>query len=102
MNGESETTPEDEILPCLGELSKLPCAFPYVLGNVTLDACTDANNLNGRLPGRTWCPLLVDENLKPRGQPGTDELYEGLCLFFFFFFCLLQLVSSWGVTNVHA
>jgi hypothetical protein len=77
LNGESGTTTEDETPPCLGELSKLPCVFPYVLDNVTLKACTAANNLNGRLPERTWCPLLVEENSEPRGQPGTSPLYEG-------------------------
>jgi hypothetical protein len=34
-------------------------------------------NGNGRLPGRTWCPLLVDANLEPEGQPGTHALFEG-------------------------
>jgi hypothetical protein len=79
MNGESESDSktEDERPPCLGELSKSPCAFPYVLENVTLNECTDANNGNGRLPGRTWCPLLVDANLEPEGQPGTHALKEG-------------------------
>ncbi len=77
MNGESETIIEDEKPPCLGELSSFPCAFPFTLGNVTLHECTDANNLNGRLPGRTWCPLLVDKNLEPLGQPGTHVFSEG-------------------------
>ena len=79
MNGESDTNLEDEKPPCLGELSKFPCAFPFTLGNITLNECTDANNLNGRLPGRTWCPLLVDENLEPLGQPGTHPFSEGVC-----------------------
>ena len=85
MNGESETIIEDEKPPCLGELSRFPCAFPFTLGNVTLNECTDANNLNGRLPGRMWCPLLVDENLEPLGQPSTHAFYEGVwtCLFRF-------------------
>jgi hypothetical protein len=77
MNGESETLTKGERPPCLGELSKSPCAFPYVLENVTLNECTGANNGNGRLPGRTWCPLLVDANLEPDGQPGTHALREG-------------------------
>jgi hypothetical protein len=87
MNGKSGPKTEDERLPCLGELSNLPCAFPYVLENVTLNECTYANNGNGRLPGRTWCPLLVDANLEPEGQPGTHALYEGgLSTSFFSFF----------------
>jgi hypothetical protein len=80
MNGksESDSKTEDERPPCLGELSKSPCAFPYVLENVTLNECTNANNGNGRLPGRAWCPLLVDDaNLEPEGQPGTHALKEG-------------------------
>jgi hypothetical protein len=89
MNGaSSDTITEDERPPCLGELSKSPCAFPYVLEHVTLNECTDANNGNGRLPGRTWCPLLVDANLEPEGQPGTHVLREGGVVFFIFFrFC---------------
>ncbi len=77
MNGESEINLKDDKLACLGELSNFPCAFPFVLGNATLNECTDANNLNGRLPGRTWCPLLVDANSEPLGQPGTHALSEG-------------------------
>jgi hypothetical protein len=92
INGESDTTTEDEIPPCLGELSKIPCAFPYMLGNVTLNKCTGANNRNGRLPGRMWCPLLVDGNLEPLAQPGTDPLYEGI--FVFLNFCLLGLTCA--------
>ncbi len=77
MKGESTDNSEEEQPPCLGELSLLPCAFPFILGNVTLTECTDANNGNGRLPGRTWCPLLVNEDLEPYGEPGTHSLAEG-------------------------
>jgi hypothetical protein len=78
MNGESESNSEDEKPPCLGEPSNFPCAFPFALGNITLNECTGTNNLNGRLPGRTWCPLLVDENAEPLCQPGTHALSEGV------------------------
>ncbi len=96
-----DTITEDERPPCLGELSKSPCAFPYVLENVTLNECTNANNGNGRLPGRTWCPLLVDANLEPKGQPGTHALREGrLSTSFFSFLARMNhtvLVGSIGI-----
>jgi hypothetical protein len=77
MNGESETTTEVDKPPCLGELSKLPCILPFLIGNVTFDKCTDAYNGNGRQPGRRWCPLIVDKNSEPVGLPGTHAFSEG-------------------------
>ncbi len=77
MNGAKNTTAEEERPPCLGELSKLPCALPFAVGNVTFSECTDAFNGNGRQPGRTWCPLLVDTKSEPIGRPGTHAFSEG-------------------------
>jgi hypothetical protein len=76
-NGEKNTIAEEESPPCLGELSKLPCVLPFAVGNVTFNECTDAYSGNGRQPGRTWCPLLVDKNSEPIDQPGTHALSEG-------------------------